>query len=189
MRVSPKNISFTATQFLKRRALELWGFLCIVGSGILWVMVGSYDAYDPSYNTAIHGPVNNWVGPKGAIIADLLHQGCGTGSYAFIGMGLTYGFMRLYHIPLFAFPLRFMAFCLFLLSHCFLFHLLLNKGGLLGFVVHEMVKPFNIHKAYLITGGLVLCFMSFPWAYGPKNFLSYIRLYYARGGIKLVPWK
>ncbi|MCA3325586.1 MAG: DNA translocase FtsK 4TM domain-containing protein [Roseomonas sp.] len=59
---------------LRRRLMEFCGLLAaLVALGLAAALL-SYDAADPSLNTATSRPVGNLAGPAGAIVADILLQ-------------------------------------------------------------------------------------------------------------------
>ena len=61
----------------QRRAAELTGLALGLGGLVLLIALASYNAADPSLNTASDARVQNLVGPVGASVADLLLQGFG----------------------------------------------------------------------------------------------------------------
>ncbi|MBV8663113.1 MAG: DNA translocase FtsK 4TM domain-containing protein, partial [Hyphomicrobiales bacterium] len=66
-----------AQNFLRRRISELAGLALFFAALLLGVMLLSYDRRDPSWSHAEAAPVNNWVGPLGADLADILYQTLG----------------------------------------------------------------------------------------------------------------
>src|SRR4051812_24258591 len=60
-----------------RRTAELAGLVLGLTGLALLVALASYDARDPSLNTATTRHVTNLAGPGGAVLADLLLQGFG----------------------------------------------------------------------------------------------------------------
>jgi S-DNA-T family DNA segregation ATPase FtsK/SpoIIIE len=67
-------------EFLKRRAVEAGGLLLMVLAGALLLALLSFDASDPSLNTAADRPPTNLMGYPGSVAADLLLQGLGLAS-------------------------------------------------------------------------------------------------------------
>ncbi len=61
----------------QRRAAELTGLALGLGGLVLLVALASYNAGDPSLNTASDARAHNLAGPVGAVVADLLLQGFG----------------------------------------------------------------------------------------------------------------
>jgi S-DNA-T family DNA segregation ATPase FtsK/SpoIIIE len=64
-------------EFTLRRSAELLGLVIIALSAMLAVALATWSVQDPSLNHATSGPVRNWLGPAGAIFADLLIQSFG----------------------------------------------------------------------------------------------------------------
>ncbi|WP_424814734.1 DNA translocase FtsK [Roseococcus sp. YIM B11640] len=60
---------------------ELGGLLMGFAGLALLLAVGSYDPADPSLSTATSRHASNLVGPAGAIVADVLWQGCGWAAF------------------------------------------------------------------------------------------------------------
>ncbi len=67
-------VSPTIRALAQRRAAELTGLALGLGGLVLLVALVSYDARDPSLNTASDARVHNLAGPLGATTADLLLQ-------------------------------------------------------------------------------------------------------------------
>jgi DNA segregation ATPase FtsK/SpoIIIE, S-DNA-T family len=63
-----------AQSFLRRRISEAVGLALFFAALLLGVMLISYDPLDPSWSHAESAPVNNWIGPYGANLADILYQ-------------------------------------------------------------------------------------------------------------------
>ena len=64
-----------------RRLNEATGLVFLAGGVVLTLCLISYSPSDPSWNTAAGARApNNWIGPVGAVIADLLLQGLGFGA-------------------------------------------------------------------------------------------------------------
>lgn len=180
--------SFEIISFLKRRFLEIWGFLFIIMAGCIGCMIWSYDPYDPSFNTAIEGPVQNWMGELGAYGADLLYQTMGIGAYGLSLMGLAYGLTRLYHGPSRSVILRSLGFLCFMPSLCWLLILLSQKGGALGHLMHQLSSSFIVPRPLKIFINLGLCLLTAPWAFHtPKGIFKYLK----KGvytGARLIGW-
>jgi S-DNA-T family DNA segregation ATPase FtsK/SpoIIIE len=67
---------------VKRRLLEVLGWGLLLAAALLTAALLSYDPHDPSLDTAFAGPVHNFLGPDGAMLADLLRQGFGVAAFA-----------------------------------------------------------------------------------------------------------
>ncbi len=63
--------------FLRRRAIEAWGLTVIALGAALLMAIASFSPNDPSLNKAVDGPVANWLGAPGAVIADISLQSIG----------------------------------------------------------------------------------------------------------------
>ncbi len=59
---------------IRRRFAELGGYALGLASALLLLALVSYDAADPSLDTATTGPIHNLLGMAGAAVADLLLQ-------------------------------------------------------------------------------------------------------------------
>ena len=91
---------------LARRLAELGGLLLALLALALLVALGSYDAADPSLNTATARAASNLAGPPGAAAADLLLQGFGLAG-ALPGVAMLAWAWRIFsHRGLYIFPLR-----------------------------------------------------------------------------------
>ena len=71
-----------SSAFFARRVSELTGAGLIVLGVSYLTALGSYAPTDPSLNAAADGPAQNWLGPSGAIIADLMMQTFGFAAVA-----------------------------------------------------------------------------------------------------------
>ncbi len=71
-------------QIARRRLVEVLGLLLLAGSLALSLALVSWSVRDPSLNHATDGPVHNFMGAGGAIIADLMMQMVGVGSIAIL---------------------------------------------------------------------------------------------------------
>jgi DNA segregation ATPase FtsK/SpoIIIE, S-DNA-T family len=60
--------------FLARRIAEIGGMVLFAALVIIIVALATWSVDDPSLNNATDGPVRNWVGRPGAMIADLAMQ-------------------------------------------------------------------------------------------------------------------
>jgi S-DNA-T family DNA segregation ATPase FtsK/SpoIIIE len=63
--------------FVRRRLSEAAGILLFLTALLVTVLLASYDHEDPSWSHAVDAPVQNWVGPYGASVADVLCQTLG----------------------------------------------------------------------------------------------------------------
>ncbi len=86
--------------FVRHRMAELTGLALIGGGFLLTLAFASWSATDPSLNLATGNPVTNWLGPNGAITADLFYQILGLASFALIPWSLIWGWRFLTHTPI-----------------------------------------------------------------------------------------
>src|SRR5260221_567693 len=63
--------------FVRRRLSEAAGILLFLAALLVTVLLASYDHEDPSWSHAVDAPVQNWIGPYGASVADVLCQTLG----------------------------------------------------------------------------------------------------------------
>ncbi|QEX19940.1 DNA translocase FtsK [Hypericibacter terrae] len=83
--------------FLKRRAVELGGLLLLALAAVLLLSLLSYNADDPSLNTATGSSVRNLMGYPGSVIADLLLQALGIASLMLVLVPSVWGWRVLRH--------------------------------------------------------------------------------------------
>ncbi len=83
--------------FLKRRAVELGGLLLLTLAAVLLLSLLSYNANDPSLNTATGSSVRNLMGYPGSVIADLLLQALGIASLMLVLVPSVWGWRVLRH--------------------------------------------------------------------------------------------
>ena len=60
--------------FFVRRCAELGGLVLLLACGALATSLMTWSVQDPSLNHATSAPTRNWLGPAGAISADLVMQ-------------------------------------------------------------------------------------------------------------------
>jgi len=82
---------------LKKRGFEILGFLLVLFALIILAALLSYNASDPSLNTASDKVVSNMVGPLGAYFADVSFQTMGLGGYALIPIFFAWGWRLVLH--------------------------------------------------------------------------------------------
>ena len=78
--------------FLLRRTAEIAGVAMLVFAVVMTLALITWSVQDPSINHATSGPVRNWLGRPGALIADLAMQLFGVASIAMIGPIALSGF-------------------------------------------------------------------------------------------------
>ncbi len=118
--------------FLARRILEVTGLAFLACGGFLMLALISYDARDPSWNSAgtNESGLSNWMGAMGANISDLMLQTFGAASFfAAIAFGI-WGFRIFKRIKLSLFVLRFVALAGALLTGAVAFAVIPSFGWL-----------------------------------------------------------
>ncbi|MBV1701892.1 MAG: DNA translocase FtsK [Hyphomicrobiales bacterium] len=81
---SPDYFPEPVRNFAARRMAELLGLVLLAGSGMIAVSLMSWSVADPSLNHATFGPVHNYLGNGGAIVADFFMQLFGLASIALL---------------------------------------------------------------------------------------------------------
>ena len=66
--------------FARKRVIELAGLILLLLCGELALALATWSTRDPSINHATDSPVRNWLGPVGAVVADLIMQTIGVGA-------------------------------------------------------------------------------------------------------------
>ncbi len=165
-----------------RRRSELLGFLVAVAGLLILLSLASYLPEDPSLNTSA-GPAaatQNWVGPVGAYIADLLFQALGWGAYLIPVLLLVVG-SRLLLVRPFATPkTKALGAALLVTSMSALLELfpytpavrgLIRGSGMLGYLAAGgLVHTFNHLGAGIVAATVFLSSLflvtrfSFSWA-------------------------
>ena len=87
----PPLLSPKARAFVAARAKELAGFALGCVGILLFVVLGSYNAADPSWNTATTAPAHNLLGVPGAWVADILRQTLGWAAWVLAIVPLAWG--------------------------------------------------------------------------------------------------
>ncbi|HXW92715.1 MAG TPA: DNA translocase FtsK 4TM domain-containing protein [Terriglobales bacterium] len=90
-----KSLAQAFTPTSNRRLNELIGLLLCVSALLLFLALASYSPLDPSLDTASaltgSNTAHNWIGMVGALIADLVLQGFGIGSFLIPVFALVLG--------------------------------------------------------------------------------------------------
>ena len=94
---TPRLLPAGLTAFLRRRLIELSGVALMLGAGFLALALLSFDAADPSLNTATGQAASNLAGTPGAYIADLMRQSIGVAALVLIAAPLAWGWSLLAH--------------------------------------------------------------------------------------------
>lgn len=165
------NVSEPISRALREGALWLFGFLAL----ILLAALGSYDAHDPGFSsTGEPGAVSNWIGPVGALIADIFLLLFGKPAFLFpVMLGIVgwvvYRAKRVPEVnPRSTLAFRGIGFVLTLAASCGLATLHWDgtgypntAGGVLGALVGENLEAgLNFLGATLLLLGLWLASVS-----------------------------
>ena len=89
-----------ALSMLKRRLLEGLGLALLLASLLLIAALLTYDAHDPSLDTAVDASPHNFLGHNGAVLADILWQGLGLACFLIPILLLGWSFRMLLNRPL-----------------------------------------------------------------------------------------
>ena len=90
-------------------ANKIAGAICLGSALYFWVCLLSWSVADPSLSRAFDGPIHNWGGKNGAIIADILFQGFGLASIILILPLAVFGIQLLQDRPINHWRLRITA--------------------------------------------------------------------------------
>jgi S-DNA-T family DNA segregation ATPase FtsK/SpoIIIE len=85
---------------LKRRLSETLGFALLLTSLLSLLTLVTYDARDPSLNTAVNATPQNFLGQDGAIVSDVLWQSFGLASFLIPVLLAAWSFRLLLNRPL-----------------------------------------------------------------------------------------
>jgi DNA segregation ATPase FtsK/SpoIIIE, S-DNA-T family len=85
---------------MKRRTLESLGFALLLTCSLLTLCLLTYDPTDPSLDTAVDGAPHNFLGYKGAILADLMRQTLGLAAFLLPAAVFGWSFRLLLDRPL-----------------------------------------------------------------------------------------
>jgi len=90
-----KSLAQAFTPTSNRRLNELIGFLLSISALLLFLALASYSPLDPSLDTASalagSNAARNWIGVVGALVADVVLQGFGIGSFLIPVFALALG--------------------------------------------------------------------------------------------------
>src|SRR6516225_12455504 len=91
---------------LKRRLLETLGIVLMLACFLLVLALVTYDPPDPSLNTAVDAAPHNFLGYRGAVLADLLRQSLGFAAFLLPLVLLGWCFRLLLNRPLVSLRLK-----------------------------------------------------------------------------------
>jgi S-DNA-T family DNA segregation ATPase FtsK/SpoIIIE len=132
----------------------------LAGALVLVLCLASYSPYDPSWNTASGAKPQNWIGPAGAVVADLLLQGFGLAAFLIPCFVLALAWKWLRSRPIRSPWAKLAGLAALLLSSCGALALLpdwrffqgaISLGGLAGLVVSGyLIQRLNITGTTLL---------------------------------------
>ena len=173
--------------FFNRRLCELLGSSLLLSAAYLCISLLSFNHTDPSFNTAVDGPVNNVTGLYGAILSDSLLQYFGLSAYILVFALLAWARIKLGYSSVNNIVLRMLlllismiTFGVFIASTKININLdgVINSSGVFGVGIYNIIIKYNFMSlqitnliisvaSLLITG--IACFYAFgmrPWEYG-----------------------
>jgi S-DNA-T family DNA segregation ATPase FtsK/SpoIIIE len=164
---------------LKRRLFESLGFALLLASFLLTLALLTYDPRDPSLNTAVDAAPHNFLGPNGAVVADLLRQSFGLGAFLIPTVLLGWSLRLLLNRPLKSIWLRGALLPVVLALGALALSVLdaglpapgMRSGGALGWALHRLVSGAGLSAAALpismtaaaMVGLLLLLIMGLSW--------------------------
>ncbi len=164
---------------LKRRMFESLGFALLLASFLLTLALLTYDPRDPSLNTAVDAAPHNFLGPNGAVVADLLRQSFGLGAFLIPTVLLGWSLRLLLNRPLKSIWLRGALLPVVLALGALALSVLdaglpapgMRFGGAVGWALHRLVSSAGLSAAALpismtaaaMVGLLLLLIMGLSW--------------------------
>ena len=164
---------------LKRRLFESLGFALLLASFLLTLALLTYDPRDPSLNTAVDAAPHNFLGPNGAVVADLLRQSFGLGAFLIPTVLLGWSLRLLLNRPLKSIWLRGALLPVVLALGALALSVLdaglpapgMRFGGAVGWALHRLVSSAGLSAAALpismtaaaMVGLLLLLIMGLSW--------------------------
>ncbi len=83
---------------IERRGKELVGVVLVALGVVVAMIVGSYAPEDPGWLSATDGPVQNWLGQIGAVVASPLSIIVGLGAWALAAVLCVWGLRLILHV-------------------------------------------------------------------------------------------
>lgn len=138
------------------RVNEVVAVILIAFAILVFLCLVSFNAQDPSFNTATSQRTQNWIGPFGAYFGDLLFQSIGISAYLFPALIALVAWRVFRSETLYPRASRVIGFLLFLVSVSGLIYLVGWQGGLIGAFVFRFVARFvgSIGGGVLLIAGL-----------------------------------
>ena len=91
------NLKIQPTSFLKKRIKELAGLILLTSMALLSAAFFTYNASDPSWNSANTATIINILGVPGAILSDLMIQMIGIANFLLVIVPSFWGIRLLTH--------------------------------------------------------------------------------------------
>lgn len=135
------------TYFAKQRLYEILGLFLFGGAGFLCSTLMTYDSFDPSFNTALQGPVQNIGGIWGAFISDALLQTFSNLAYVIPSSLFCWGYLIFKYHTLEGLVRKFMALILALICLSVASAIFFKSSAYvapLGGVILNQIIPFLI---------------------------------------------
>ena len=165
-------------KIIKNKFYQLIGVLSAVAAGYILLIVGSYNAGDPSLNLATTLPVENFGGESGAVLSDVILQVFGLGFVLFVAALLSWGWRLFYEaekikyiiIRLVSLFVSVMTLCLLLshLSPSVEWPINSGYGGAMGIMLRNLTYDL-INNYLLVTIAAVVLLLTVPIALGLKK--------------------
>jgi len=181
------KIAEKVSNFITQRFIELFGFLILTSSIFLLTSLLSYAPEDPNFIFPENTPINNLLGFRGSLIADLFFQSLGlisilisfsffiTGIHIIRGKKIIIVLQNTFFIILYCL----FASLFFNVYYSESFWLVINGNG--GFVGELLNKTFlysliNLNKqiSYYLLIILILLFFLISVNFKPKLFFNYL---------------
>ncbi|MBM3489267.1 MAG: DNA translocase FtsK [Alphaproteobacteria bacterium] len=162
-------------EFLRRRLREGLGILLFAAALLLAATLASYHPEDPSWNSAAPGPVANWLGRSGAVLADLAVQWLGLAALLPILLFAAWGWRLASQQGLPRLPLNLVMAPLAMLSAAVLAALLpdftlwpfeTGPGGVLGALALRLASLGALSEFAVAVTALAVALASLPLALG-----------------------
>ena len=114
------------------RVNEVVAVILIAFAILVFLCLVSFNAQDPSFNTASSQRTQNWIGPFGAYFGDILFQAIGISAYLFPALVGLIAWRVFRSETLYPRTSRVVGFLLFLVSTSGLIHMVGGQGGIIG---------------------------------------------------------
>jgi len=170
------NFYYIVTNFLKKRTIELVGFLLISVSLILTLAFFSYSPDDPSF---VYGEekvnIQNFFGYYGSIISDFLLQSFGLVSFLIVITFFCWGFLLILNKELKRISLKLFFLTLYIIFGCTLVYINFNNSfwlidngnsGFVGEITYTWINNYlpvinnNYTKSFILLFTIIFFILS-----------------------------